>query len=106
MAEIPRLLRLDAADNIAVAASDLAAGEVVVVDGVALTLERATPTGHKVAVRPIAPGEKIVKYRTPIGSATAAIAPGAYVHTHNLASDYIATYTLDPGGAGAPEGRP
>jgi altronate dehydratase small subunit len=95
MAGHPRLLMLDAGDNIAVATADLTAGEIVILDGLVLTLERATATGHKVAVRPIAQGEKIVKYRVPIGSATQAIAPGQYVHTHNLKSDYIATYTLD-----------
>ncbi len=71
MAEYPRLLMLDAGDNIAVATADLAAGEIVILDGLVLTLERATATGHKVAVRPIAMGEKIVKYGVPIGSATA-----------------------------------
>ena len=88
------LLRLDAGDNIAVATSDLAAGMTVELDGLSITLERATPTGHKVAVRPIAAGDKVIKYRVPIGSATRAIAPGDYVHLHNLKSDYIATYTL------------
>jgi hypothetical protein len=29
-----------------------------------------------------------------IGSATAPIRRGEHVHLHNLASDYIATYTL------------
>ena len=37
-------------------------------------------------------GERIVKYGAPIGSARGDIAPGAYVHTHNLASDYIPTW--------------
>lgn len=94
MSEIPRLLRLHAGDNIAVAATDLRAGEKVEFDGGFIAVERDTPTGHKIAVRSIAPGERVMKYRVPIGSATAAIAPGDYVHTHNLKSDYIATYTL------------
>ncbi len=42
------------------------------------------PAGHKIAVRPIEPGEPVVKYGFPIGAATTAIAPGAWVHTHNL----------------------
>ena len=48
------------------------------------------------AMRAIAAGERIVKYNCPIGSATAPIAPGDYVHTHNVASDYLPTYTLPP----------
>ena len=88
----PRLLVLDPADNVAVACRDLAAGERLRLDGRELVVERDTPTGHKLARRPIAPGEKVVKYGAPIGSARTAIPAGAYVHTHNLASDYIPTW--------------
>ena len=42
--------------------------------------------------RPIAAGEKVFKYGAPIGSATQPIAPGDYVHTRNLKSDYLPTY--------------
>jgi hypothetical protein len=35
-----------------------------------------------------------MKYNCPIGSATAPIAAGDYVHVHNVASDYLPTYTL------------
>jgi altronate dehydratase len=53
------------------------------------------PTGHKLALAPVAAGEKVVKYGSPIGSATRDIQPGEYVHLHNLRSDYLPTYTLD-----------
>jgi len=42
-----------------------------------------------VAIRPIGPGEKVLKYGCPIGSATEPIQPGQHVHTHNLRSDYL-----------------
>ena len=51
--------------------------------------------GHKLALAPIARGGKIVKYGAPIGSATADIAAGAYVHIHNMKSDYIPIYSTD-----------
>ena len=35
---------------------------------------------------PIHAGEAVIKYGSPIGLATAEIAAGAHVHTHNLAS--------------------
>lgn len=92
-----RLLKLDPGDNIAVATADLRAGVVVIVDGAEIRMERDVPTGHKVAIKKIGVGEKIVKYSVPIGSAITAIEPGHYVHIHNLKSDYIATYTLDCG---------
>ena len=87
-----RVLVLSPEDNIAVACVDLRAGTELVIDGLALRLDRDVPTGHKLARRPIAAGEKVIKYGAPIGSARQAISPGAYVHTHNLGSDYIPTW--------------
>jgi SAF domain len=99
----PRLLLLSPDDNVVVACRDLSAGEELVVDGVAVRLARGVPTGHKVARRAIGVGETVVKHGAPIGSATAAIAAGGYVHTHNLRSDYIESTLWDeqrPGAAG------
>jgi len=81
-------------DNVAVALRRLGAGETVLLNGAALTLDRDVAVGHKFAARAIATGEAIVKYNCPIGRATRAIAPGAYVHTHNVESAYLPTYTL------------
>lgn len=44
------------------------------------------PIYHKIAVRPIAEGEKVIKYGESIGDATQDIETGMYVHTHNLSS--------------------
>lgn len=46
----------------------------------------AVPSGHKVARRAIAQGEFVIKYGEIIGRATQDIAPGEWVHTHNLRS--------------------
>ncbi len=40
--------------------------------------------GHKIALKEIKEGEKIIKYGNPIGVATEKILPGAWVHSHNL----------------------
>ena len=90
-----RLLRLDPSDNVAVAITTIEAGESVVIGGRPVTLPARVPTGHKLALVCIATGEKVLKYGSPIGSATAEIRPGDYVHTHNLKSDYLPTRTLD-----------
>jgi len=42
--------------------------------------------GHKVAVKPILKGEKIVKYGLAIGVATIDISIGDHVHIHNVES--------------------
>jgi len=91
----PRLLKLAPEDNVAAATTTIEAGESITLDGWPVTVPVRVPTGHKVAVMPIAAGEKVIKYGAPIGSATRDVRPGEYVHTHNLASDYLPTYTLD-----------
>ncbi|MBO2516586.1 MAG: altronate hydrolase [Clostridiales bacterium] len=42
------------------------------------------PQGHKIAVRDIRAGEKVIKYGFPIGIASQDIPAGSHVHTHNL----------------------
>ena len=77
---------LDSHDNVATALAPLAAGQAVALEAATVTLAADIPSGHKFALRPIAEGEAVVKYGQPIGRATAAIAPGQHVHTHNVAS--------------------
>lgn len=85
----PAIMRLSSRDNIAVALRPLKAGEVVMLDGVALTVERNTPVGHKLAAQPIAAGDIILKYSCPIGTATQPIAPGGYLHKGNVEPGYL-----------------
>ena len=87
-------MKLAPADNVAVALRPLSAGERIVLDGHALTVERDIAVGHKLAARDIAAGDAIVKYNCPIGIATQDIPAGAYVHTHNVKSGYLPTYVL------------
>jgi altronate dehydratase small subunit len=90
-----RLLILAPEDNVCVACRDLPAGTELLIDGAMVRLEQDVPTGHKLARRNIAQAEKILKYGAVIGSARRAIAAGQYVHTHNLASDYIPTWNRE-----------
>ena len=89
--QVPPVLHLAAEDNVGVAVRDLAAGEPFSVGETALCTVEVVPRGHKVALREIAAGEKVLKYAAPIGSATRPIRPGEHVHVHNLASDYLPT---------------
>lgn len=91
----PRLLVIRDEDNVCIACAPLDAGTDLTVDGHAFRLPEAVAAGHKIARRTIAAGEKIFKYGAPIGSASQDIQLGEAVHTHNLKSDYIASYTLD-----------
>ena len=98
-----RVLLLAPDDNVAMAKRDLDAGTELRVAGKRVTLAAQILTGHKFAFAPIAAGDRIVKYGAPIGRATAPIAPGDYVHIHNVTSDYLPTYTLDSGHEFLPE---
>lgn len=77
------VLLIDPRDDVAVALSALASGDAVA-QGVMATTE--IPAGHKVAIRAIAKGGPVRKYGWPIGHATADIAAGDHVHSHNLAT--------------------
>ncbi|WP_138469971.1 UxaA family hydrolase [Poseidonocella sp. HB161398] len=68
-------VRLSEADNVVTAIRPLAPGEHGAAEPV--------PRGHKLAARPIAKGEPVVKYAQVIGYAAGDIAAGAHVHTHN-----------------------
>lgn len=71
---------INSLDNVAVALTDLKKGEVH--EGV--TLVGDITKGHKFALKPIKKGENVIKYGNPIAHATADIAVGEHVHTHNV----------------------
>jgi hypothetical protein len=73
-------------DNVATALEPLDAGRCLEVNGVSVTTTQRIASGHKMALRPIAAGEAVIKYGSSIGLASADIPAGAHVHTHNVAS--------------------
>lgn len=87
-------LLIHPADSVAVALRPIAAGTEIY--GVRALEE--IPQGHKMAVRDIRSGEKVIKYGCPIGVAAADIPAGTHVHTHNLKTGLSegATYTYTP----------
>jgi hypothetical protein len=86
------LVLLSPGDNVLVCAGPITAGQSIVIDGERFAAPQDVPTGHKVARRALAVGEKVIKYGAPIGSVVAPVARGAHVHGHNLVSDYIPTH--------------
>ena len=79
------LLRDD--DNVAVATRPIPAGARVEVGGIWIEVVEPIALGHKLAVWPIASGSAVRKYGQIIGFATRGIAPGEWVHVHNVAAD-------------------
>lgn len=80
-------------DNILVLAAPIQAGQRLEIDGQSVVAVSDVAVGHKIARRALSVGDKVLKYGAPIGSMTAAAAPGEHVHMHNMKSDYIASHT-------------
>jgi altronate dehydratase len=88
-----RALRAHVSDNVATVLDEIQAEDTVAVSasrevsgGETIVAATAVPKYHKLALRPIAAGEAVVKYGETIGEATADIAAGAHVHIENIRS--------------------
>jgi hypothetical protein len=77
---------IDPCDNVVTLLRRVPAGGSVVwiAVGGSVVARQELPAAHKAAIEEIAPGSEIRKYGSPIGTAGEAIAPGDWVHTHNL----------------------
>ncbi|MFT4701357.1 MAG: altronate dehydratase [Yoonia sp.] len=82
MSHLPRMLTLHPQDNVAIALADIAAGDTGNATGPKLL--QSVKQGHKIAIAPIRAGQNVLRYGQTIGQATADIATGEHVHTHNL----------------------
>lgn len=89
----PAAIVLAPGDNVAVCRRNIAQGETLAIGGETLTVRADLQLGHKLALTAIPAGATIVKYGMPIGSATADIERGDWVHLHNMQSNYISTHT-------------
>ena len=79
-----RALQVDANDNVAVVAQDVAAGDQVQVDDTVVTAAEKIMIGHKIALCDIPVNGLVVKYGVPIGKANTTIKKGTHVHTQNV----------------------
>jgi len=86
-----RAIVINEQDNVATVIGCAQAGQEVPLAGeTSLQTVRAAsdlPFGHKLALQPIAAGEKVIKYGHSIGTASQDISPGQHVHIHNMESD-------------------
>ena len=75
-------IRLHDLDNVVLARTAISEGTRL--DAAGITARNAIPRGHKMATRVIRAGDPIMKYAQVIGFASAPIAAGDRVHTHNV----------------------
>jgi altronate hydrolase len=88
-----KILRINQKDNVMVALVDLKKGEVIA----DVELAEDISAGHKIAITDIHPGDEVLKYGSPIGTATVDISKGTQVHTHNVKTklDDVKEYGYD-----------
>ena len=83
-------IQINANDNVVTVVEDTASGDDVqymTPQGPRqISPVEAVPMGHKVAICDIAPGQPVLKYDQPIGTASKPIEKGRHVHDHNVHS--------------------
>ncbi len=91
-------IKINAADNVAVAVNDVEAGTVFDVDGVCVKASVKIPAGHKMALRDMAEEEDVVKYGFPIGHLITAVPQGGLIDHSNLKTNLegLLEYTYNP----------
>ena len=89
-------IRINQADNVAVALAPLKAGTPIDIDGVVLRDD--IPAGHKFALCNLAQGENVVKYGFPIGHVMRAVDAGCHIDHNTLKTNLegISEYTYTP----------
>jgi hypothetical protein len=90
MKDLANMIILAKDDNVGVALRGIAPGDLAV-DGQGSKIKSVedVPLGHKIALKTIAEGDKIVRFGVPVGIARAPIGAGRLVHTHNVRSQYL-----------------
>jgi altronate hydrolase len=91
-------LKINPADNVAVAILEQPAGTKVNVEGVEITLADTIPAGHKFALKALAVNDNIIKYGFPIGHAISPIAQGGLVNEKNIKTNLegLLDYKYEP----------
>ena len=93
-----KYLKINPADNVAVAIVDLPAGEQIIVDDVNIVLNQAVPAGHKFALKDFAQGEDVIKYGYPIGHTEVAACQGDWMNEDNIKTNLegLLDYSYSP----------
>ena len=77
-------LKMNEDDNVVIAMQNIKKGSLVIINEQQLfNAAEDIDLGHKIALVPIASGEKVFRYGEPIVEATSDIKQGEWVHVHN-----------------------
>ena len=78
------VLKINPADNVAVAIVAQKAGSIIQVEGKETVLLEDIPAGHKIALKDFSAGENVIKYGYPIGHVTCDVRKGSWLNEHNI----------------------
>lgn len=91
-------LKINPADNVAVALQELAAGELVQLGDIQLLLKELIPAGHKFALSELAQGDHVIKYGYPIGHTLLTIEAGEWINEKKIKTNLegVLDYEYNP----------
>lgn len=93
-----KTIKINPADNVAVAIEPLIKGEKIEVDGKLITIGQDVAAGHKFMLTDVSEGEDIIKYGYPIGHATENKKAGDFVCHDNIHTNLggLLNYSYNP----------
>lgn len=93
-----RYIQIHPKDNVAVALTDLPAGEVLHLSGRDVTLREAIPVGHKIALADLNEQDQVIKYGYPIGHVLRRVQSGEWINEQVLKTSLegIQSYVYQP----------
>lgn len=93
-----KFLKINPADNVAVAIESLKAGERIVVEGQVIDIVEDIPAGHKIALKNFMEGENVIKYGYPIGHVVKDKGKGSWLNEHHIHTNLagLLEYTYAP----------
>jgi altronate hydrolase len=71
-------------DDVVIATAPLSRGARLETDAAPIVLSEDVPSGHKIAIHGLLPGDPVRRYGHVIGVASSPIRPGDHVHVHNV----------------------
>lgn len=91
-------IKINAADNVAVAIRNAEAGACFDIDGVEIRTADPVPAGHKVALKDLKEGDDVIKYGFPIGHLLKDIPQGGLIDHNVLKTNLegLLEYTYEP----------
>lgn len=93
-----KYLKINPADNVVVAISDLKVGEIINEGNNQIVLKEDVPAGHKVTLKDFTEGENVIKYGYPIGHVRCNVEAGCWINENQIQTNLagLLEYTYNP----------